>query len=103
VEPLTMFPGLDLIVSYASFRISTLVKISKALTYLPSGPCRRRERMIVAGVGLVDFIDKLIVGAHACPASWSFLHRLSLLMDSLVSSSRSLCPPPLTRALQPDV
>jgi hypothetical protein len=46
VDPLTMFPGLDFMTSYASFRTVTLEKTSKAFTYLPSSPCWSWERII---------------------------------------------------------
>src|SRR5437868_398388 len=46
-----MFPGLDLMTSYASFRTVTLVATSKTLVYRPSGPLWRRESMMSAGEG----------------------------------------------------
>ena len=104
VDPLTMFPGLDLIVSYASFKILTLERTSKALTYLPSGPCRRRERMISAGdCCLSFFIVNINSGRSRLSCVLVFLRRVHSEGSPGPTALSPLFPPLLTRASQPDV
>ena len=51
VTPLTMFPCLDLMVSYANLKMRTELKVSKALVHLPSEPKCSIELMMSAGEG----------------------------------------------------
>lgn len=65
VVPLTMLPGLDLMVSYASLSTTSEDSVSNTLQNLPLESLRRSESIISAGVGCFLLRREVVSGGDS--------------------------------------